>query len=412
MNTTKPMYPTNHPNTAQHLIDLESTYGAQNYSPLKVVLSHGQGAELFDVNGKCYIDMMSAYSAVSLGHSHPRILKVACEQIKQLGVVSRAYFNNQLGPFLQLACELSGQDKALPMNSGAEAVETALKAARKWGYTVKKVAPNKAEIIVCANNFHGRTITIISMSTETQYKNGFGPFPTGFTTIPFGDAAALEAAITPNTVAFLVEPIQGEAGIIVPPEGYLRQCAEICKRHNVLLMVDEIQSGLGRSGKLFAYQHDHIQPDALLLGKALGGGLLPVSLFLTRADVMNVFTPGDHGSTFGGNPLSAAVGFEALKIITEEKLAERSHELGLYFKEQLQMIKSPAIKNIRGRGLFIGVEINPKVANAHALCEALAEHGVLSKETHDVVIRLAPPLIITKAQLDQVIASLKAVLPA
>ncbi|MCH6582516.1 MAG: ornithine--oxo-acid transaminase [Gammaproteobacteria bacterium] len=382
------------------IIDLEEDYCAHNYRPLPVVLVHGEGVYLWDDEGQNYLDMMSAYSAVSHGHAHPRLVKTLIEQAQRLAVVSRAYYTDKLPKFLERICLLTNQDRALPMNTGAEAVETAIKAARKWAYKVKAVENDKAEIIICAGNFHGRTIAIIGFSSEAQYRDGFGPFPAGFKSIPFGDASALEAAITPNTAAFLVEPIQGEAGIIVPPDGYLAECAEICNKHNVLLICDEVQTGLGRTGEFLACQHDDVQPDGLILGKALGGGLLPISMFLARDDVMDVFNPGDHGSTFGGNPLAAAVAFEAISVLGEEKLPERSKELGAYFMEKLRSLDTPFIKDIRGRGLFIGMEIDPTKATARAVCEELLRNSILSKETHDTVVRFAPPLIITKEELD------------
>ncbi len=391
-------------------IKLEEKFGANNYKPLPVVLTHGEGVYVWDVNGKRYIDMMSAYSAISHGHCHPRLVAALTAQAKKIAVTSRAFYSDKLGAFLQKACELTGQDKALPMNSGAEAVETAIKAARKWAYNVKKVAENQAEIIVCNNNFHGRTTTIISMSSEPQYRNGFGPYTPGFRFIPYGDVAALTAAISKNTAAFLVEPIQGEAGIILPPAGYLKKCAEICRKNNVLFIADEIQTGLGRTGKFLACEHENVKPDGVILGKALGGGLLPVSLFLAKEEVMAVFTPGDHGSTFGGNPLAAAVGLEALNILVEDKLAERSADLGEYFLKKLRTIKSSLVTDIRGKGLFIGIAIDPKKATARDVCLKLLEHGVLSKDTHATVVRLAPPLIITREQLDEVVQIIKDVL--
>jgi len=392
------------------IIDLEEDYCAHNYQPLPVVLVHGEGVYLWDDEGQNYLDMMSAYSAVSHGHAHPRLVKTLIEQAQRLAVVSRAYYTDKLPQFLERICLLTNQDRALPMNTGAEAVETAIKAARKWGYKVKGIENDKAEIITCAGNFHGRTIAIISFSSEAQYQDGFGPFPAGFKSIPFGDASALEAAITPNTAAFLVEPIQGEAGIIVPPDGYLAECAEICRKHNVLLICDEVQTGLGRTGEFLACQHDDVQPDGLILGKALGGGLLPISMFLARDDVMSVFNPGDHGSTFGGNPLAAAVAFEAISVLGEEKLPERSKELGAYFIEKLRSLDTPLIKDIRGRGLFIGMEIDPAKATARAVCEELLRNSILSKETHDTVVRFAPPLIITKEELDWAFERIKNVL--
>lgn len=391
------------------MIERERLYGANNYEPLPVVLTKGEGVYVWDSEGKRYIDMMSAYSAVSHGHAHPKLVSILTEQAKNLSIVSRAFYTDKLAPFLQKICELTGQERALPMNTGAEAVETALKAARKWAYTVKKVPQNQAEIIVCEGNFHGRTIAIVGMSSEAQYKEGFGPFPLGFKQVPYGDIAALEKAITPNTAAFLIEPIQGEGGIIVPPAGYLKQCAELCRKHNVLLICDEIQTGLGRTGKLLACEHEGIKPDALVLGKALGGGLLPVSLFLTRNDVMDVFTPGDHGSTFGGNALAASVALGAINVLLEEDLINRSAQSGNYLVEKLHALKSPLIKAIRGRGLLIGVEIAPSFS-AKEICLRLLKLGVLTKETHKTVIRLAPPLIITREQMDSVVSAISQVL--
>jgi len=391
-------------------IELENTYCAHNYRPLPVVLTRGEGVYVWDDAGNKYLDMMSAYSAVSHGHAHPRLVKTLSEQAAKLAICSRAFHSEKLGAFLKRVCELTGQDQALPMNTGAEAVETALKAARKWAYKVKGVAADKAEIIVCSGNFHGRTIAIVGMSSEEQYKDGFGPFPGGTKLIPYGDADALEKAIGPNTAAFLVEPIQGEAGIVVPPAGYLKKCADICRKHNVLLIADEIQTGLGRTGKLLACEHEGVKPDGLILGKALGGGLLAVSAFLSRRDVMNVFTPGDHGSTFGGNPLAAAVGLEALNVLVEEKLAARSAELGAYLLEKLAGLKSPFIKSLRGKGLFVGIEIDPHRAGAREVCERLMAQGVLSKETHETVVRLAPPLVVTREQLDWAVERIALVL--
>ncbi len=390
-------------------IEQEHWYGAHNYSPLPVVLVRGKGVYVWDDQDRRYIDMMSAYSAVSHGHCHPTLIRALQEQAHQLNVVSRAFYTDKLGLFLKTICDLTGFAKALPMNTGAEAVETALKAARKWAYTVKGVEKDKAEIIACANNFHGRTITIVGMSTEEQYRNGFGPFPPGFKIIPYNDIAQLEKAITPQTAAFLVEPIQGEGGIIVPNKGYLKACEEICKKNNVLLICDEIQTGMGRTGKLLACEHEDVQPDAVLLGKALGGGLLPVSLFLTRKEVMDVFTPGDHGSTFGGNPLAAAVGKAALTVLIEENLIERAATLGHYFQSRLKKLRSPLIKAIRGQGLLIGIEINSSYS-AHDICLALLEKGILTKETHHTVIRFAPPLVITEEEIDGVVDTLSAVL--
>lgn len=393
-------------------IELEQRYGAANYDPLPVVLSRGLGAELWDISGQRYIDMMSAYSAVSHGHSHPRLVKVLTQQAQRLSICSRAFYSDRLGAFLKRVCDLTQMDSALPMNTGVEAVETAIKASRKWAYTIKKVTENQAEIIVCRGNFHGRTTTVVGMSSKPQYQFGFGPFAPGFKTIEYGDAEALAAAITPNTAAFLVEPIQGERGIVVPPKGYLQTVAQICRERNVLLILDEIQTGLGRTGKFLACEHENVKPDALILGKALGGGLLPVSLFLSRRDVMNVFTPGDHGSTFGGNPLAVTVALEALNILFEENLIQRSEELGDYLHQNLLEISSPLIKEIRGKGLFIGVELDSRYAKGRAIVLQLLEHGLLSYETHDTVIRLAPPLVISKEQLDEALAILKKVLLA
>ena len=379
---------------------LERQFCANNYHPLPVVLVRGKGVYVWDVNGKRYLDMMSAYSAVSHGHCHPRLVQALSDQAHCLGVVSRAFYTDKLGPFLERACELTGMDVALPMNTGAEAVETALKAARKWAYTVKGVKHDRAEVIACHGNFHGRTIAIVGMSSERQYRNGFGPFPPGLRRIPYGDAHVLEAVITANTAAFLVEPIQGEGGIVLPPPGYLAQCARICKAHNVLLICDEIQTGLGRTGKLLASEHEGVKPDGLILGKALGGGLMPVSLFLAAREVMDVFTPGDHGSTFGGNPLACAVGLEALDVLVEEGLVERSAHLGDYMLKRLQALGCPLIKGVRGKGLFVGVEFKPSKISARTVCEALMREGVLSKETYETVVRFAPPLTITKKQID------------
>jgi ornithine--oxo-acid transaminase len=381
-------------------IELENRYSAHNYAPLPVVLARGQGAHLWDVAGRRYVDMMSAYSAASHGHGHPRILAALEAQAKRLAVPSRAFYNDRLGPFLEEICKLTGLDAALPMNTGAEAVETAIKAARRWGYRVKGVARDRAEIIVANGNFHGRTTTVISFSTEPDYREGFGPFTRGFRAVPFGDLAAVEQAITPDTVAVLVEPIQGEAGIIVPPAGFLIGLRRICDAHNVLMILDEVQSGLGRTGAWFAFQHERIRPDGLILGKALGGGVLPVSAFVGRRELMDVFTPGSHGSTFGGNPLAAAVGLEALHVIRDEGLVEKSRVLGARMIERLRAIKSPALKDVRGRGLWVGAEIDPAVASARTACERLLDKGVLSKETHRTVVRLAPPLVIARDDLD------------
>ena len=391
-------------------IDLESRYCAHNYHPLPVVITRGEGVYLWDESGRKYLDMMSAYSAVSHGHANPRLVNLVKEQVGTLNVVSRAFHTDKLGPFLARACELTGQDSGLPMNTGAEAVETAIKAARKWGYTVKGIAADQAEIIVCKGNFHGRTTTIISFSDEPQYREGFGPFAPGFVAIDYGDIDALESAINENTAAFLVEPVQGEAGIVVPPDGYLKAAETLCRDNNVMLIADEVQTGLGRTGKLLACEHEDVRPDGLILGKALGGGIFPVSMFLARRGLMDVFRPGDHGSTFGGNPLGAAIGLEALDILVEEQLSERSAELGDYLVAALREIDSPYIKDIRGRGLFVGVEIEASLASARDVCEALMERGLLSKETHDTVVRLAPPLVIEKAELDWAVMQLREVL--
>ncbi|HNP37526.1 MAG TPA: ornithine--oxo-acid transaminase [Woeseiaceae bacterium] len=391
-------------------MDLESRYCAHNYHPLPVVLTRGEGAYVWDTAGKKYLDMMSAYSAVSHGHAHPRLVQLVREQVGTLNIVSRAFYTDKLGPFLKRACELTGQDKALPMNTGAEAVETAIKAARKWAYTVKGVAADKAEIIACTGNFHGRTIAIVAMSDEPQYQQGFGPFPPGFTLVDYGNIEALDAAINENTAAFLLEPIQGEGGIVLPPAGYLKAAATLCQQRNVLLIADEIQTGLGRTGKMLACEHEGVVPDGLILGKALGGGILPVSMFLAKSAVMDVFTPGDHGSTFGGNPLAAAVGLEALNILVDEQLAAKSAAMGDYLLGKLRAIKSPLISEVRGRGLFIGIEVNNDQGSARAVCEALMKRGLLSKETHETVVRLAPPLIISKAEIDWAVAQIIAVL--
>lgn len=390
-------------------IDRERQFGANNYAPLPVVLTRGEGVYVWDDQGNRYLDMMSAYSAVSHGHCHPQLVEVLRKQAGQLNIVSRAFYTDKLGHFLQRLSELTGFKRVLPMNTGAEAVETALKAARKWAYTVKGVEKNKAEIIACSGNFHGRTIAIVGMSTEPQYQKGFGPFPEGLKIVPFGDAAALEKAITPNTAAFIVEPIQGEGGINVPPEGYLKACEQICRKHNVLLICDEIQTGLGRTGKLMAYEHEGVKPDGLTLGKALGGGILPVSAFLCNDEVMDVFTPGDHGSTFGGNPLAAVVGLAALNILVDESLVKKADQLGEYFRESLRNLHSPLIKDVRGKGLLIGIEIDKSIS-AHELVLQLLPYGLLTKETHGTVIRLAPPLIITKEQIDTAVDAIRQVL--
>ncbi len=386
------------------LAALESEFGAHNYSSLPAVLTRGQGVHVWDGAGKRYLDMMSAYSATSFGHGHPRLVGALTAQAQRLAVTSRAYFNDQLPLLLARLSDMFGYEAALPVNTGLEAVETALKAARKWGYQVKGIPPDQARIIACNGNFHGRSIAITGMSSEPQYRDGFGPFPPGFERIAYGDAAALEAAIeanASNVAAFLVEPIQGEAGIVVPPDGYLRACADICKRHNVLLICDEVQTGMARTGKLLASWHEGIRPDGVILGKALGGGLLPVSAFLADRRVMDVFRPGDHGSTFGGNALAAAVALEALDLVEEFDLAGRAARLGAHLLERLRAAQLPAVRDVRGRGLLVGVELDPQRADAHAVCLKLLDGGLLSKDTHATVIRIAPPLIIEQAHLDE-----------
>jgi ornithine--oxo-acid transaminase len=372
-----------------------------------VVVERAEGVWVYDVDGNKYLDCLSAYSAVNQGHCHPAIMEAAIDQMKRVTLTSRAFRNDQMGPFLKSLCEMTGYEMALPMNSGAEAVETAIKAARKWGYQVKGVPDNQAEIVVCQGNFAGRTTTIISFSSTAQYKEDFGPFTPGFVTVPYGDAAALEEAITPNTVAFLVEPIQGEGGVVTPPEGYLAEAAEICARRNVLFMADEIQTGLGRTGKLFACEHEGVRPDVVTVGKALSGGFYPVSAVLADEMVLGLFRPGDHGSTFGGNPLGGAIARAALRVIEEENLIERSAELGAYFQGRLARIESPHIKEVRGKGLFIGVELH---GPARPFCEALQERGILCKETHKNVIRFAPPLIISKEEIDWALSHIEPVL--
>ena len=379
------------------LVELENQYGAHNYHPLDVVIERAEGVWVYDVEGKRYLDCLAAYSAVNQGHCHPKILQALIEQAHKVTLTSRAFRNDQLPLFYKELHELTGYDMALPMNTGAEAVETAIKTARKWGYKIKGIPEDKAEVIVCANNFHGRTITQVSFSTDAQYRDGFGPFTPGFKVIPFGDVQALEDAITPNTCAFLVEPIQGEAGIVIPPPGFLKQAADICRQNRVLLMTDEIQSGLGRTGKLFAHMHEGIRPDVVIVGKALSGGFYPVSAVLSSSEIMGIFKPGDHGSTFGGNPLGCAVARAALRVLTQEKLVERSAELGAYFLGLLQTLRSPDLKEVRGKGLWIGIELH---SPARAYCEALKEEGILCKETHDRVIRIAPPLVIQREEID------------
>ena len=381
----------------QDFVELENAFGAHNYHPLDVVIERAEGVWVYDVDGKRYLDCLAAYSAVNQGHCHPEILKTLTDQAHKVTLTSRAFRNDQLPLLYKELHDLTGFDMTLPMNTGAEAVETAVKAARKWGYTVKGIPEGKAEIIVCANNFHGRTVTIVSFSSDEQYRLGFGPFTPGFKVIPFGDVRALREAITPNTCAFLVEPIQGEAGIVIPPAGFLKHAAEICQENRVLLMTDEIQSGLGRTGKLFAYMHEGIRPDVLIVGKALAGGFYPVSAVLASKEILGVFKPGDHGSTFGGNPLGCAVARTALRVLVREKMVERSAELGAYFLDKLHTLRSPDLREVRGRGLWIGIELN---SPARPYCEALKREGVLCKETHDRVIRIAPPLVITREEVD------------
>jgi ornithine--oxo-acid transaminase len=381
-------------------IALEALVCPPTYTPLPVVLCKGEGVWLWDIEGKKYLDMMTAYSAVSFGHANPRLLKTLNRQAQKLAMTSRAFYTDQLGPLVEKACKLSGFEMGIPMNTGAEVVETAIKVARRWAYEIKGVPENKAEIIVADNNFHGRTTTIISFSTEPEYRRDFGPLTPGFKSVPFGDAEALEKAITPNTAAFLVEPIQGEAGIIVPPKGYLKEVRRICTEKNVLLLLDEVQSGLGRTGKMFAFQHENIKPDGLILGKALGGGLLPISLFLSHREILSLMTPGSHGSTFGGNPLACAVAYEALSILEEEHLDERAAELGTYMLMRLGNISSSLIKEVRGCGLWAGVDFHKHLVSAKEVCEKMCEKGVLSKDTHHTVIRFAPPLTITREEID------------
>lgn len=381
-------------------LEIERTLGANNYKPLDVVLTRGKGIWVWDVDGNRYMDCLAAYSAVNQGHCHPEIVKALTEQAKKLSLTSRAFRNDQLGLFYQELCDLTHSHKVLPMNSGAEAVETAIKTVRKWGYKTKGIADNRAEIIVCDNNFHGRTITIISFSSDKGAKDGFGPFTPGFKSIPFGDAQALRDAINENTIAFMVEPIQGEAGVIIPKKGYLKEIREICTENNVVLILDEIQTGLGRTGKLLAEEHEGIEADMTLIGKALSGGLYPVSAVLSNTEIMDVLNPGEHGSTFGGNPLACAVARAALKVLVKEGMIENSAVMGDYFLEGLKTLKNPSIKEVRGRGLMIGLEFVPGRTNAREYCEQLKEKGLLCKETHENIIRFAPPLVVTKEDID------------
>lgn len=397
------------PFATQDYIDLEERYGAHNYHPLDLVVAKAQGCWVTDVEGKRYLDCLSSYSALNQGHAHPRIIKTLIEQAQRVTLTSRAFRNDQLPLFCQELCELLGMERVLPMNSGAEAVETAIKAARRWGYTRKGIPDGQAEIIVCTNNFHGRTVTIISASTDPDYRAHFGPFTPGFVVVPFGDAAALMQAITPRTCALLIEPIQAEAGVLMPPPGYLKQAAEICRRHRVLLLADEIQTGLGRTGKLLECHHEGVTPDAVILGKALSGGCYPVSAVAARDEVLAVFEPGSHGSTFGGNPLGCAVARAALKVLQDEGLVERSARLGAAFLDRLAGLRSPHLKEVRGRGLLIGLELT---SPARPFCEALMHRGMLCKETHATVLRVAPPLVIDETELDFAYRQLAAVLGA
>ncbi|MFK9093940.1 ornithine--oxo-acid transaminase [Bacillus salipaludis] len=389
------------------IIEQTHKFGANNYHPLPIVIAKAEGVWVESPEGTRYMDMLSAYSAVNQGHRHPKIIQALKDQADKVTLTSRAFHNDQLGPWYEKVCHLTNKNMALPMNTGAEAVETALKAARRWGYDVKGIADNQAEIIACTGNFHGRTMGAVSLSSDPEYKRGFGPMLPGINLIPYGDLEALKAAITPNTAAFLIEPIQGEAGIIIPPAGFIKAAFDLCKENNVLFIADEIQAGLGRTGKMFAYEWEGIHPDMLILGKALGGGVFPISCVVANADILGVFNPGSHGSTFGGNPLACAVSIAALEVLEDEKLAEHSLELGNYFLEQLKSINNPIIKEVRGRGLFIGVEL---IEEARPYCEQLKDEGLLCKETHDTVIRFAPPLIITKEEIDWAVEKIKQVL--
>jgi ornithine--oxo-acid transaminase len=393
----------------QDYITLEEEYGAHNYHPLDVVITRGEGVWVYDVDGRKYLDCLSAYSALNQGHVHPKILNALLEQARKVTLTSRAFRNDQLPLLYKELSEMTGYEMSLPMNSGAEAVETAIKLARKWAYRVKGVPRHQAEIITASGNFHGRTTTLISFSTEPSYRDDFGPFTPGFVTIPYGDASAVEKAINKNTAAVLLEPIQGEGGVIIPPAGYLKKVSEACKKNNVLFMADEIQTGLARTGKLFACDYEGVRPDMMIVGKALGGGFYPVSAVLADKPLLGLFTPGEHGSTFGGNPLAAAVARAALAVIREEKLAQRAEEMGTYFMEQLSEIPSPHVKEVRGKGLLIGVELKPSAGGARRFCEALQDKGILAKETHENVIRFAPPLIIEKSEIDWALPSIREV---
>lgn len=394
----------------QDYIKIESEYGANNYKPLDVVLCEGKGAWVTDVDGKRYLDCLSAYSAVNQGHCHPHIVQASVEQAQKLGLTSRAFRNDKLGLFYKKLVDLTGYEMVLPMNSGAEAVETAIKVARKWAYVVKGIPKYDAEIIVAEGNFHGRTTTIVSFSTEQFYKEMFGPFTPGFVIVPYGDIEAIKAAINPNTAAVMLEPIQGENGVVLPPDGYLKQVSEYCKENNVLFIADEIQTGLCRTGKWFASQHEDVRPDVTVIGKALSGGMYPVSAVLADKEILGLFKPGEHGSTFGGSPMAAAIGIAALEVLDEENLAKRSTELGEYFMSELRKIDAPVVKEVRGRGLLIGVELHPEAGGARRYCEMLQDEGILAKETHDNVIRFAPPLVIDKSDLDWALAKIADVL--
>ena len=396
--------------TSPDFIELDKRFGARNYEPLDVVLTRGEGVWVFDVEGRRYLDCLSSFSAVNQGHCHPRILRALVEQAQRLTLTSRAFYSDQLALLYQELNELTGYDLALPMNSGAEAVETAVKVARKWAYRIKGVPRHQAEIIACQGNFHGRTISMISLSTEAFYREDFGPFTPGFVIVPYARADAIRQAITPNTAAVLLEPIQGEGGVIVPPGGYLEEVNEICRQENVLLMADEIQTGLGRTGAFFASQHENVRPDVTIIGKALSGGFYPVSAVLADKPVLGLMEPGEHGSTFGGNPLAAAVAREALKVIVEENLVENAAQMGTYFQEQLAEIPSPHVREVRGRGLLIGVELKPEAGGARRFCEALRQEGILCKETHKHVIRFAPPLVINRTTIDEALPAIRRVL--
>lgn len=397
--------------TSKECMNLEAQYGAKNYKPIPVVINKAEGAWVWDPEGKKYLDCLSAYSAVNHGHLHPRILKAVEEQLHTLTLTSRAFYNDRLGRFLKRLCEVSGFDMALPMNTGAEAVETGIKIARRYSYEKKKIEKNKAEIITAYQNFHGRTTTIVSFSNDENATHGYGPYTPGFKHIPFNDTEALEASINENTIAFLVEPIQGEAGVIIPDEGYLKKVRKICDKHDILLILDEIQTGFGRTGKTFCFEHENIKPDILLVGKALSGGVIPVSAAITNKNIMDVITPGSHGSTFGGNPLACAAGEEALNVLLEEKLPERSHELGEYFLKGIRKIDSSIFKEVRGKGLFIAIELTESAGGARQYTEALKDKGILAKETHVHTIRLAPPLVVEKDELDWALSVMKDVFP-